>query len=266
MRRGRAKWWRGAEPLAEQFAEAYSWCARYARIVSIARYSSYDYRPTGNAAPPHLPARARRRPSTGARPSARPTSRWSRARTRRRPRRRARRPAPCPGDPQRDPGAKPTPTPTATPNPVPVPAADAHRGRRRRCPRRRRSRSAAAAEPAGHGRLGRLARRAADGGGPRRRRRRARRALDESFFRSGAGSPGPGVWAACALVAAVLRLPPLPVLAGAALSRAAEPDRACWSACTGRRAVRASSCSALWCGRIAARGERGPGASRAVTA
>jgi hypothetical protein len=46
MRRSRAKWWRGTEPLAEQFAEAYSWCARYARIVSIARYSSYDYRPT----------------------------------------------------------------------------------------------------------------------------------------------------------------------------------------------------------------------------
>src|SRR5215217_8699622 len=36
MRRRAAKWWRGAEPLAEQFAEAYSWCARYARIVSIA--------------------------------------------------------------------------------------------------------------------------------------------------------------------------------------------------------------------------------------
>src|SRR5689334_5665446 len=42
MRRGRARWWRGRLPLAEQFAEAYSWCARYARIVSIARYSSYD--------------------------------------------------------------------------------------------------------------------------------------------------------------------------------------------------------------------------------
>jgi hypothetical protein len=38
------KWWKGARPPAEQFAGAYSWCARYARIVSITRYSSYAYR------------------------------------------------------------------------------------------------------------------------------------------------------------------------------------------------------------------------------
>jgi hypothetical protein len=44
-------------------------------------------------------------------------------------------------------------------------------------------------------------------------------ALDEDFFRSWGWLAGPGVWGACALaVAAVLRLPPLPVLAGAALS------------------------------------------------
>jgi hypothetical protein len=35
--RKHSKWWRGKEPLAEVFGEAYSWCARYARIVSIAR-------------------------------------------------------------------------------------------------------------------------------------------------------------------------------------------------------------------------------------
>lgn len=40
------RWWRGRGAPAELFAEAYSWCARYARIVSIARYSSYGYRPT----------------------------------------------------------------------------------------------------------------------------------------------------------------------------------------------------------------------------
>ena len=40
------KWWVGELPLAELFAEAYSWCARYTRIVSITRYSSYRYRPT----------------------------------------------------------------------------------------------------------------------------------------------------------------------------------------------------------------------------
>ena len=75
MRRGSAKWWRGAEPLAEQFAEAYSWCARYARIVSIARYSSYDYRPDRPPAPGDLRGSCAPRPATAARPSRRPTCR-----------------------------------------------------------------------------------------------------------------------------------------------------------------------------------------------
>ena len=68
MGRRTARWWRGRLPLAEQFAEAYSWCARYARIVSIARYSSYRYRPSARehravcrliqrAAADHTPAR-----------------------------------------------------------------------------------------------------------------------------------------------------------------------------------------------------------------
>ena len=44
-------------------------------------------------------------------------------------------------------------------------------------------------------------------------------ALDESFFEDWGWLAGPGVWALCALaVAAALRLPALPVLAGAALS------------------------------------------------
>jgi len=44
-------------------------------------------------------------------------------------------------------------------------------------------------------------------------------ALDEDFFRSWGWLAGPGVWAVCALVvAAVLRLPWVPVLIGALLS------------------------------------------------
>jgi hypothetical protein len=40
------RWWKGSIPLAEQFAEAYSFCARYRTIVSIARFATYHYRPT----------------------------------------------------------------------------------------------------------------------------------------------------------------------------------------------------------------------------
>jgi hypothetical protein len=40
------RWWAAKIPLAEQFAEGYSFCARYSRIVSIARYSNYRYRPS----------------------------------------------------------------------------------------------------------------------------------------------------------------------------------------------------------------------------
>jgi hypothetical protein len=124
MGRGRSKWWRGAEPLAEQFAEAYSWCARYARIVSISRYSSYDYRPTGKqhrricrlVRSAAVDRRAAKRPAdvpVVTRPHPPPPPPPSSA------------PGVVPGDPQRDPGARPTPTPTpkptATPNPVPVP-------------------------------------------------------------------------------------------------------------------------------------------------
>ena len=46
MRAARRKWWAGRIPLAEQFAEAYSFCARYRRIVSIGRYASYHYSPS----------------------------------------------------------------------------------------------------------------------------------------------------------------------------------------------------------------------------
>src|SRR4051794_1495569 len=39
------RWWRGKPAVAEWFAEAYSWCARYARIVSVKSYSIYRYDP-----------------------------------------------------------------------------------------------------------------------------------------------------------------------------------------------------------------------------
>ena len=127
MGRKRAKWWRGARPLGEQFAEAYSWCARYARIVSIARYSSYDYRPTARQHTRicelvHAAAvdrRAARKPvdlPPVTRPHDPPPPPPSEA------------PGTVPGDPKRDPAPTPTPTPrpvlplptpTGTPPPFP---------------------------------------------------------------------------------------------------------------------------------------------------
>ena len=46
MRKPRRRWWAGKRPLAEQFAKAYSFCARYTRPVAIGRYASYGYSPT----------------------------------------------------------------------------------------------------------------------------------------------------------------------------------------------------------------------------
>ena len=118
LRRRAAKWWGGADALAEQFAEAYSWCARYARIVSIAKYSSYDYRPTARqhrricklvrAAAGDRRAAQKPAEVPGRHPAARPAATAAERRAGRRPRR----PAEGPGR------AKPTPTPTPTPRPV----------------------------------------------------------------------------------------------------------------------------------------------------
>ena len=137
----RAKWWKGSEPLAEQFAEAYSWCARFARIVSIARYSSYRYRPTARqhrrictliarAAGDGAPAKAPAQLPPVTRPHAPPSAPPSTA------------PGTVPGDPERDPGPQgredpdepeepdepagsplpvPVPTPGSTPTPLPTP-------------------------------------------------------------------------------------------------------------------------------------------------
>jgi hypothetical protein len=117
LRAGKRRWWSGRIPLAEQFAEAYSFCARYQRIVSIGRYSSYRYRPSSGqhqavcglivaaardrapaAPPPHAPPVTRADPVPPPQPPATPGT--------------------VPG--QR-PRPKPSPTPTPTPTPRPAP-------------------------------------------------------------------------------------------------------------------------------------------------
>ena len=93
--------------------------------------------------------------------------------------------------------------------------------------------------------------------------------LDESFFRSWGWLAGPGVWAACALlVAAVLKLPAGWTLLGAALSGlpslVAVLADVHWAG-----TPLALILFALWCGRLAARGERERGRDsdpQAVTA
>ena len=91
-------------------------------------------------------------------------------------------------------------------------------------------------------------------------------ALDASFFRSWGWLAGPGVWAACALlVAAVLRLPRGWTLLGAALSGlpslVAVLAGVHWAG-----TPLALLLFGLWCGWVAARGERRPRGARAVTA
>ena len=77
--------------------------------------------------------------------------------------------------------------------------------------------------------------------------------LDDSFFRSWGWLAGPGAWAACALfTGTVLRLPPLWVLAGAAL--AGLPSLV--SVLIGVHWLGAPFAVALfaaWCGRLAVR-------------
>jgi hypothetical protein len=103
-------WWRGKVPLAEQFAEAYSFCARYQRIRSISRFSTYDYAPTVRqhtkvcrlivgVADDRAPAAPAPQAPIVTRPDPEPP------------------PQPPPSKPQ------PTPTPTPRPpsNPTPVP-------------------------------------------------------------------------------------------------------------------------------------------------
>jgi hypothetical protein len=121
LRAHKRRWWAGKIPLAEQFAEAYSFCARYNRIVSIARYSNYQYRPTRRqhakictlivkvagdgkrpAPPPQAPPVTRSDPVPPPQPP----------------------PSTVPGSggkPQPKPTPTPTPRPAPTPRPVPTP-------------------------------------------------------------------------------------------------------------------------------------------------
>lgn len=108
----RRKWWEGRIPLAEQFAEAYSFCARYHRPIAIGRYASYDYSPTRRQ---HrsvcrlvVDAAADRAPAVPA-PQAPPVTRPDPV------------PPPQPRPSPPPPQPKPTPTPTATPRPAPTP-------------------------------------------------------------------------------------------------------------------------------------------------
>jgi hypothetical protein len=118
MRQPKAQWWKGKRPLAEWFAEGYSWCARYARIVSIRKYALYRYRPTAKQ---HrqvcaLIKRAPRDRTPPRRPTAPPVVTGDPAP-----------PAPppvstgvVPGDRSLDPGPAPPESPTATPTPSPT--------------------------------------------------------------------------------------------------------------------------------------------------
>jgi hypothetical protein len=108
------RWWRGSRAPAEHFAEAYSWCARYASIVSIARYSSYGYRPTARqhhaicalirrAAADRAPSVPAVAPPLVTAPHALPPPPPSAE------------PGVVPGDPERDPGPREPEDPDAPP-------------------------------------------------------------------------------------------------------------------------------------------------------
>ncbi len=145
------EWWAGQTPPAEWFAEGYSWCARYAHIVSLERYAIYRYRPSAAQhrrvcalitaaardnrppAPPHSPPVVSEDPTPPAGPpvapgavprdavatvtptlTVLPAASPARSPT----------PAPTPS-PTRTPTQTPTPTATASASPTPTPTATA---------------------------------------------------------------------------------------------------------------------------------------------
>ena len=101
MRAPRRRWWQGKIPLAEQFAEAYSFCARYRRPIAIGRFATYDYSPTRSqhrkVCAVIVDAAADRAPAAPA-PDAPPVTRAD--------------PVPPPQPPPSRPKPKPKPTPT----------------------------------------------------------------------------------------------------------------------------------------------------------
>jgi len=117
LRAPRRKWWAGRIPLAEQFAEAYSFCARYRRSVAIGRYSTYDYAPSHRqhrSVCALIVGAARDRAPARPAPQAPPVTRAD--------------PVPPPqprpsaggGPGGSQPRPAPTPAPTASPQPVPT--------------------------------------------------------------------------------------------------------------------------------------------------
>ena len=126
MRKPHSQWWKGKVPLAEWFAEAYAWCARYSKIESVASYAIYDYDPTPTQhrstcslikrsarddTPPKPPPAPPVVTGDPAPPAAPPVT-----------------PVVVPGNPARDPGPTvlespaATATPTRTPSPTRTPA------------------------------------------------------------------------------------------------------------------------------------------------
>jgi hypothetical protein len=118
MRRPHAQWWKGKVPLAEWFAEAYAWCARYSRIVSVGEYAIYEYDPTPSQhrstctlikraarddTPPKAPPAPPEVTGDPAAPAAPPVT-----------------PDVVPGDPERDPGPVALESPAATPTTPPA--------------------------------------------------------------------------------------------------------------------------------------------------
>jgi hypothetical protein len=117
--RSHARWWTSTPPLAERFAEGYSWCARYARIASIRRYALYRYHPSAkqhhrvcaliksaarDRTPPIPPAAPPKVTGDPAPPPPPPVA-----------------PGVVPGDSTRDPGPTAPESPTASPTPSPTP-------------------------------------------------------------------------------------------------------------------------------------------------
>ena len=116
MRATRRKWWAGRIPLAEQFAEAYSFCARYRRIVAIGRYATYDYGPSRRqhrSVCALIVAAARDAAPAVPAPQAPPVTRADPVPPPQAP------PGSVPGGTAK-PKPKPTPTPTPTPRPAPT--------------------------------------------------------------------------------------------------------------------------------------------------
>jgi hypothetical protein len=118
-RPGRRPWWRGRTPVAELFAEGYSWCARYRRIASLRRYASYGYDPTPeqhrrlcrvirHAATDHAP------PSSAPGPAVTPSEAAP-------PPPPSQEPGTVPGDPEHDPGPVPIEDPDVPVPPPPAP-------------------------------------------------------------------------------------------------------------------------------------------------